>query len=158
MARAEYAKAKGFRITGDPQALGQEIETLRRKKGFLTPQLLVQQAARKGSKLHAEFEWDDSAAAQSWRIEQAQYLLRAIVLIRQPQNGDPALVRAFVHLQDEDEGPIYTSLSVAMGDAAMRAQVLRRAWQELEGWKRRYSEYEELAHVFSAMEEHAKAV
>ena len=158
MARVEYAKGQGFRLTGKAQVLGQEIERLRRRRGHLTAQLVVDAASDPASRLHGEFEWDDTAAAAAYRLDQAAYLLRAIVIVREPQNGDPRIVRAFVHLQDDEAGPIYTSISVAMGDPAMREQVLRRAWQELEGWRRRYSEYDELAKVFSAIDEVAKAV
>ncbi|MCH7719151.1 MAG: hypothetical protein IIB21_06740 [Chloroflexi bacterium] len=158
MARVEYAKGQGFRLTGKAQVLGQEIERLRRRRGHLTAQLVVDAASDPASRLHGEFEWDDTAAAAAYRLEQAGYLIRAIVIVREPQNGDPRIVRAFVYLQDDEAGPIYTSISVAMGDPAMREQVLRRAWQELEGWRRRYSEYDELAKVFSAIDEVAKAV
>ena len=158
MARVEYARGQGFRLTGKAQVLGQEIERLRRRRGHLTAQLVVDAASDPASRLHGEFEWDDTAAATAYRLEQAGYLIRAIVIVREPQNGDPRIVRAFVYLQDDEAGPIYTSISVAMGDPAMREQVLRRAWQELEGWRRRYSEYDELAKVFSAIDEVAKAV
>ena len=156
LTRVKYERRSSFRLHGKAQALGQEIERLRRKRGHLTAQLLVDEASDPASKLHNEFQWDDTAAAEAYRLDQASYLLRAIVIVREPQNGDPRIVRAFVHLADEEAGPVFTSITVAMGDPLMRLQVLDRAWRELEGWRQRYSEYHELAKVFAAMDEREK--
>jgi hypothetical protein len=58
-----------------------------------------------------------------------------------------------VVVNGEPEEHQYEPINVVMGDARLRRQVLQRAWKELEEWRRRYEDYEELASVFASMEE-----
>jgi hypothetical protein len=54
-----------------------ELERLcRTGKGLLTAEAVVEAARNERSPLHGEFEWDDSAAAHRYRIEQARGLIR----------------------------------------------------------------------------------
>lgn len=59
-------------------AIREALDKLYVKHGTLTPDLVVRAARADTSPLHACFEWDDSAAAQSWREEQARVLIRSV--------------------------------------------------------------------------------
>ena len=50
-------------------------------KGRLTPMEVVDAARDRGSVLHSYFTWDDAAAAQEHRIEQARQLIRGIQVV-----------------------------------------------------------------------------
>lgn len=50
------------------------------QQGRLTPTNVVRAAKNSNSPLHDCFEWDDGAAAQQWREEQARALIRAVPL------------------------------------------------------------------------------
>lgn len=148
----KYANREGHKNWGNVQQMGEHLERLRSVNGYLSPPMVVEDARDPSSPTHNAFEWDDTAAAERYRLEQARYLLRAIVILREPTNGDPKQVRAFVNVRETEGGPIYTSINIAMGDPAMRQAVLQQAWRELEGWRQRYSEYQELSHVFEVIE------
>ena len=49
--------------------------------------------------LHPRFEWDDSIAAEKWRLEQAGQLLRVTF---RPDPAKPRDLRAFVAIKGED--------------------------------------------------------
>ena len=69
---------KGSHIAIDPQVVGDELKQLERKRaGKLKPVDVVQEAHSKNSPLHDAFDWDDKAAADKFRIVQANYLLRS---------------------------------------------------------------------------------
>lgn len=53
----------------------QALQALYEKHGVLTPEIVLNDARRKSSPLHYEFDWDDSTAAHRWRIEQARKLI-----------------------------------------------------------------------------------
>ena len=59
-------------------AIREALDKLYVKHGTLTPDLVVRAARAESSPLHQCFEWDDSAAAQAWREEQARTLIRSI--------------------------------------------------------------------------------
>jgi hypothetical protein len=56
----------------------QRLQALERD-GRLTPDDVVADAVNPDSPLHGEFEWDDSEAANRYRIVQARQLIRSVV-------------------------------------------------------------------------------
>lgn len=57
------------------------LETLRsleRSDGRLLPATVVEAAKDPSSPLHSHFEWDDTAAAAKYRIDQARALIRSV--------------------------------------------------------------------------------
>lgn len=153
-----YQWKPGAPHKADAQKVGERIEVLRRKHGgFVTPELLVQEARAKASPLHVEFEWNDAKAADAHRLDQARYVLRTIVTTVEVIDREPAVVRAFVSVQpDEDMADDleagYTSLNHALSQPKLRAQVVHQARMEFQALRRKYSELTELADVFRAID------
>lgn len=135
----------------NPQVAGEELERIRvRHNGRLTPAAVVLEARNIDNPLHPTFEWNDAVAANSYRVEQAKYLIRSIeVTFDEPAEAKPT--RAFVSVVKED-ARAYTSITDAMSDPEMRGQVLYAAFRELEVWRSRYAELEELAEVFASID------
>lgn len=135
----------------DPQKAGQCLAALHKRHKHLNAELVVDEAVSPTSPLHDAFEWDNTLAAEAHRLEQARGLIRAVVVLRDNGQRDHP-IRAFVHITDAADEPVYMDIKVAMSDKVMRQQVLQRAWKELEGWRERYAEYQELAAVFAAVD------
>jgi len=70
-----YAQGGPMKLTKEAIA---EIKALEDRRGRLSPQEIVEAARAEGSALHECFEWDDTKAAESWRIEQARDLIRRV--------------------------------------------------------------------------------
>lgn len=138
----------------DPQSIGEHLEALRRRKSGLTPEILVTDAKRTTSPLHPVFDWNDTTAAEKYRLHQAGYLLRAIVTVIEEDTEHHRSTRAFVVVSDTDDGGKYTSIQVALSDPLYRAEILARARKELASWQARYAELEELADLFDAIKPH----
>jgi hypothetical protein len=134
------------------QVVGERIEQIRiQKGGNLTPSDIVSDARKDNSPLHPCFEWNDPAAAEKYRDDQARYLLRQIVVTIQQEETESFTIRAFVNLKNNNSCS-YTSVLTAMGDPEKRLQIVQKAWDELKAWKSRYQEYKELANIFAALE------
>jgi hypothetical protein len=128
----------------DAMAIGRHLEMLRKKgRGELTPEAVVADATHNNSPLHSFFEWDDSEAAQQYRLQQARGLIRAVVAIYPRKKGEPVKQRAYVHILQPT--PHYQEVSHAMSQKETRDIVLKRAWSELQAWRLRYKELEEFA-------------
>jgi hypothetical protein len=151
-----YRWGEGFRVSGDAQKIGEQLERLRqRHEDELTPELVVKDARREHSPLHGAFEWDDDIAAHEYRLILARKVLAAIVFVPD-ETPDAEPLRYYVHL---DNGrSYYTSIIAAMSDEEKRQRVLRTALKELESWERRYRAYEELAEVFASVSKVREAV
>jgi len=116
--------------------------------GVLHPESVVDFARNKKTALHSAFEWDDSKAAEQYRMEQARRLIRVMVEVI-PHNGGETTVQAFVALKSERyEDGGYRHFPSVMKTEEGRESVLETALWELEAFQQKYSEVKELAGVF----------
>jgi hypothetical protein len=134
------------------QAAGEELERIRASRnGRLTTEDTVSEAKAEANPLHPVFDWNDETAGHKWRLEQARYLIRNITITVEKPSGEQVPIRAFVNVQ-RDEDRSFTSVAQAMSDEDLRAQVVGRAWAELEAWRKRYGELVEFAQLFVAID------
>lgn len=125
------------------------IATLNR--GVLLAEEVVKHARKKSSPIHKHFNWDDSEAAELWRIRQARELIRvAVEYIGESKQP----IRVFVSLKPDREknGGGYRSMVTVMNDDQMREQFLSDALEDMEIFRDKYKSLKELAEVFAAMQ------
>lgn len=140
-----YAWKEKSRHSVPAQVAGLEIERIRAERGeFFTPSDVVQEARAEDAPLHPEFEWDDQKAADRFRVDQAGYLIRSIVIVSDQPEQEP--IRAFVSISDDD-GYRYTSISRAFSHPDMRENVLSQAASDLRAFERKYSRFMDLTKV-----------
>jgi hypothetical protein len=77
-----------------------ELELIRRADpaGVLKPEAIIDFARDPTTELHRHFTWNDSEAAQAYRLVQARQILRVQVTLLDPGDGTEQSVRAFVSL------------------------------------------------------------
>lgn len=147
-----YAWRPGSRVSIDAEKAGRELAGIERKEGELTPSNVLERARSANSSLHDHFEWDDSIAAEQHRLSQAGELIRSIVVDVSRSNVEPPKpTRAFVSVERQGSRS-YVGVQTAMSDADLRRQVLERAKAELRAFRERYSDLQELAAIFAAMD------
>lgn len=121
-------------------------EIARRHGGALRPAEVVAFAANPKTALHGRFEWDNTEAAEKWRLHQARNIIRVCI------ETNPALkkkFRIFVSLvPDRQDGEGYKSLDLVMKSANSREQLLADALAELETFRQKYATLKELAGIF----------
>ena len=141
----------------DAQAVGDRIAELRESEGAgFTPETVVRDARSKRSPLHLAFTWDDAAAAEQYRLQEAGYLIRNVVTIVTAEHGDHE-VRAFVPVTVRDvEERRYIPLFTAMNDEDYRRQILATALGEMLALRRKYQDLEEFSRIFKAIDQTAK--
>lgn len=160
MSQMIYRWKPQARIPASAQSVGERIEAIDVRYGGVTPSVMVEDARPDDSPLHPCFEWVDSVAAQQHREDRARYLLRQIVVRMERGEGEePRVIRAFVPVQaDGEKDSTYRPILVVMQTPSLKAQALARARGELEAFRRRYAELEELADVFTAIDRMLLAV
>lgn len=129
-----------------------ELEAIRAKHGgILKPEAVVEFARSPETALHSVFEWNDSAAAEKHRLDQARTIIRVMVA---PVAGSEELVRVNVSLIDDrkEPGGGYRKLSDVMTDPALRKKLLKTALIELVSARHRYEKFTELDRVFKAID------
>ncbi|MCA0338458.1 MAG: hypothetical protein LCH99_01845 [Proteobacteria bacterium] len=150
----EFSEGARFQsgATKDAKAVGEHLEMLRKQfKGELTPEDVLADAKHDNSPLHSFFEWNDGAAAEQYRLQQARGLIRAVVAVYVSEDKPAVRTRAYVHVP-EQSAPHYRETSHAMSQAKTRKMVLDRAWNELKAWKARYKDLQEFAGLIRVIE------
>lgn len=148
----KYAWKRNESLGIEAQLVGERLDAIRDDNaGLITPSAVVEDARPEGALLHPAFEWNDVAAAERWREEQARNLIRRIVVVPDADSKAKTPIRAYVNVRTED-GQGYTSVHAAMLDEILRKQVLQRAMDELTAWQKRYEDLEDFAAVFNAIE------
>lgn len=130
--------------------LREQLQEIRAKHGKLTPSLVVDAARNKASPLHGRFDWDNRAAAESWRREQARHLIKSVRIVY-AVDGEDHSVRAFHAVrQDHLDEPVYEPSEAVATDPLLRQIVLRqmeRDWESMYARYGRFREFVELVHA-----------
>lgn len=137
----------GARLPVKAQVAGEECEKLE-SKGMLTPGNLVDVSRPKDAPLHKCFEWDDTVAAEKWRLTQAAYIIRSVEVTVE-KNTEPT--RAFV-VTVSDDSREYKSVGYVMRRADGREALLESAKRDLLAFRRKYKTLYELASIFDAID------
>ena len=79
-----------------------ELERIYRRDGSLTASVVLKEAAKKNSPLHDHFTWDDSEAAEQWRLVQARNLIKRVKIIA--PTGKPERIIHVPNITRKGEG------------------------------------------------------
>lgn len=132
-----------------PKVANELALLLEQSGGLLLPSAVVAFARDPATALHAEFEWDDTAAAERWRLEQARAVIRVHFTVI---GEEPEPIRTFVSLTtDRVTGGGYRALADVLNDPAMAQQLLRDALMELRAVQARYERVKALGVVWDAI-------
>lgn len=143
------------------QQIQHELEIVRERQGYdvLRAEDVVDFARDPGTELHKHFEWDDTKAAQEYRLEQARGLIRICVRVV-PNDETGKVTRSYVSLRrdrNNRSGGGYRRIEDVMANHEMREQLLAEALDVLHRWERTYQNLTELAPIFEASKRVRKA-
>ena len=124
----------------------------RKHHGLLRPVDVVEYASNPKTTLHGCFTWDDTEAAQQYRLWQARQIIRVRVQVI-PQHTEP--VKVWVSMKDDRyrEGGGYRGLMPVMSDQTRKTQLVAEALEDLKVWRRKYETLKELASLFEVVDE-----
>ena len=127
----------------------QELEKLANKHGgILKPEVVVAAARSEKSPLHDCFDWDDSSAAEKYRLWQARQLIVYVDVVE----ADREPYQAYVSLSTDRKEGGYRFIHDVLNDDEYRAILLTDALNEMTIFKNKYHTLKELARVFEEMD------
>lgn len=135
-----------WRIQGyykaDAQKVAEEIGF-----GKFTPMEVLEKAKDETTELHKCFEWNDSIAAEKYRLEQAKNIIR--MLVYEKETKEQEVVRYYAKTETKH---VYQPTKQFLVQEDEYQGLLRRALAELEAFKNKYHTLTELEGIFEAME------
>lgn len=152
---AKYKWAAGFsdRAKADPNVVGPHLHALLKKKRKLEPEDVLNDAKAKASPLHPLFLWNDSAAAEKWRLSQAVVIIGSIRVLVRKDNKETERHLVVNISQPGNREPVYVDSVDVYTDAQWREELLKKAIAEIRSWRMRHAELKELSTVFTLIDQ-----
>ncbi|MBQ3337601.1 MAG: hypothetical protein IJG80_09380 [Selenomonadaceae bacterium] len=123
-------------------------------KDSVTAKELLDDSRDVNAPLHPCFEWNDSIAAEKYRLDQARRIIGSIEVRYIGDKTPPKPIRAFLCVTPSptrQQGE-FVGIDVILSKENYRKQVLSNALIELRAFQRKYSTQEELLGVFKAID------
>lgn len=133
------------------QVVGEMLEEMHNKGIEVTPEVLLDASRDVNSPTHCEFEWDDTVAAEKYRVEQARNLISHVRIVREDSEPQDYKERGFVPVPGGRN--VYVPLQTALEKEEYKEHLLKQARNDTEIFLAKYRRLEELAAVTTAMTE-----
>ena len=136
------------------------LQKLEEQKGSVTREDFLESARSEESEMHKLFEWDDTVAAEKYRLRQATDIIHSIKITVKEEEKAPVSMKAFVipGYTDKAIGSKggYVNIRKAVGDADTKDMILQDARKNARWFMDKYRSIGELAGVISAIEDFLK--
>ena len=157
--KLKIKKQQEDKLTQNYSIYKKELEKLEKKyNGMLAPQDILREASTDRSPLHDWFDWHDEVAGEKWRLHQARLLLNSIRVKVMFEGGNRSY-RKYLNVKVKQNGGFkrfYVETNKIMKNPDLKEQILARAINEANYWKRTYDEYQELENIFQSINKTTK--
>lgn len=128
-----------------------ELQRIYDANGYLDTKLVVQAARADDHPLHSRFEWNDEAAGELYRAEQARKLISSVTIVYQQAdtNHDERRVRAFQAVRTE-RGHVFEPTEKIAEDPFLRRLVLNEMERDYRALQVRYGHFREFSELLAA--------
>ena len=133
----------------DPEKVFNEILAIGEEA---TPAQIVEAAKDESSELHKCFTWDDTEAADKWRLFEARQVARLLVTYTEDDEEEKEPIR-LLHKPDRDSDTGYKQTALIVLNADEYKALLRQAKAELDAFRKKYKTIKELDRIFAAIDE-----
>lgn len=163
----KYSYRSGYSYKVPAHVVGKALESIEEKEGKVTSASFLEYSRPETSETHSMFEWDDSIAAEKYRLRQSAAIIGQIeveiqYIDTQQEASEIQItpVPAFVNVAGKSTraSATFANVVTAHEDSALWKQVMQNALGELNTFKRKYARYKEFAKVISAIEELERSV
>lgn len=126
------------------QDIGEEVK----------PEQVLDVARDEDTELHKCFEWDDSLAAEKYRLHQARNVINHLIVVkREVEDDDSKPIQFRVLMKNEsDMDSGYKQTVVMVRDDDEYKKLLEQAYRELHSFKQKYSCLSELAEILALID------
>lgn len=113
----------------------------------VTPEQVLEKAKDENTELHKCFDWDDTSAANKYRLHQARQIIQSFVIVREKE--EQPKVRAY---QITTETSVYQPTRLFLQQPDEYKAILERAKGELKAFRQRYKQLQELTEIFEEID------
>jgi len=134
----------GFR--GNAKLVYEEIQSI---GDSYTPRDVLELARDENTELHKCFDWDDTSAAEKWRLHTARMICCSLKVVVTKADTPPTSFRLIQH---DAEDRVYKPVTLTVRNDDEYARLLRQAKAEMKAFRERYKSIVELESVIDEIE------
>lgn len=160
--KSKYSWRGGFAYKVPASTVGTALESIEARDGSVTSQSFLEYSRPEDSATHSMFEWDDTIAAEKYRLRQAGAIINQLEVKLEFENS-PAQgaeikvvpIKAFMNVSAKapTEAGVFINAVTVQQEDEYRNTVLQNALSELRAFQRKYSNFSEFSKVFDAIKE-----
>lgn len=143
---ASWKPGFGTLYKADAQKVAEEIAEIGEE---VKPAQILEKARDKTTELHKCFEWDDSVAAEKFRLQQARTVICHLV-IKEVEEKTGATPKRIFHRTETTGG--YKSIEFILQDQTEYEKLLEMAKRELQAFKAKYHSLSEFEEIFALID------
>lgn len=117
-----------------------------------TPEQIVEKARDNTTELHKCFTWDDTKAAELYRLQEARQVVRLLVIEPKAEEAEPQAIRMFFKVGTAHGTGYKQTLHILRNEDEYKA-LLKQAKGELATFRNKYKRLTELDGIFAAIDE-----
>lgn len=151
-----YGKNGGQIPTDEAHKILESLDRIKEEHGSLTPEYIVQAARPVDHPLHAYFEWNDTIAAQQYRLQQARSIICSIRERVTDKNNGAFTRRYYSSVVTNTTGAAYVQTSYVMTQEDLRQQKIEDGLRRILYWKELTKHFTEFDRVHRAIDETTK--
>ena len=138
-----YEFKASSRISADVNKIVAEIESI---GDMVTPTQYVKFAENPESESHKTLTWDDTTAADLYRVEEARKVIRAIVIVPDEADEDKkrVSVRAYENVTDSEGNRGYVTTRIIMADEHMSSELFATIYASIDKLVDKLEAYEDM--------------
>lgn len=165
---SKYAWKRGYQYKVSADTVGGVLNRIEKEEGKVTRESFLDHSRDENSETHEMFEWDDTVAAEKYRLATAGKIINQLEVTIVYEESEPRELKAQIKYDDEPQQKtvsaflnvspktptapaVYYNAHRAMSDEDTRRQVLRNAMFELKAFERKYHDLEEFAELFEVI-------
>lgn len=137
---------KGTGFKANPETVYREIQTLGEE---YTPQQILDLARDENTELHKCFIWDDTIAAEKWRLYTARQICCSLSVVVESEDKELAPYRLIQH---DNAKEAYAPVVLTVRNEDEYSRLLKQAKAELFAFKKRYKMIVELQEVIEEID------
>lgn len=172
----KYSWRDGWNPSVSAEIVGGVLSEIEERDGEVTSKAFLDASRDEESPTHSLFEWDDSIAAERWRMRQSQGIIGQLQIEVVIEEVEDSVTDVELHVEEVPAENIrrvpayvntnsygrfgagknttgsYVNLETAMSDEDKRKVVLENVLNELSVYQRKYFMYQELTEIFEAID------
>lgn len=171
----KYSWKDGWRPSVKAEVVGEVFSELEKRDGEVTSKSFLDASRDEDSPTHALFLWNDTEAAERYRLSQSHRVISQLQIEIIVEESDDSVKELEVQIEEVPEDNIrmapafvnvnpvgrfganknttgsYVNLNTAMSNEDMRKVILENVLNELSVYQRKYFMYKELSEIFEAI-------